>query len=83
MQNILEGIFAFTKLSQDPKIKLVIKMNLQTTQDTMGMSEACAVHVLHGKGKKELSAFQDAISKNSLLFNSLQIEIIQRHTHLN
>lgn len=83
MQNILEGIFAFTKLSQDPKIKFVFKMNLQATQDTMGTSEVCAVHVLHGKREKELSAFQDAISNNPVLFNSLQIEIIQRHTHLN
>ena len=83
MQNILEGIFAFTKLSQDPKIKFVFKMNLQATQDTMGTSEVCAVHVLHGKREKELSAFQDEISNNPVLFNSLQIEIIQRHTHLN
>lgn len=83
MQNILEGIFAFTKLSQDPTIKLVFKMNLQASQDTMGTSEACAVHVLHGKGEKELSAFQHAISKNPVLSNSLQIELIQRHTHLN
>ena len=28
-------------------------MNLQASQDTMGMSEACAVHVLRGKGKKK------------------------------